>query len=223
MKRSYVAGFALLLAPAAFAQERPIAISANAPMMNERPAPDMVVGIGLSSLGANVEAAYRLDATYRVRGVVMGGVDVDYDEANEDGDFSGNLTLGGVALLGDFYPLQTGWRVSGGLLMSKAELTATGTANLQDATNVDTAVAVRFARDIAPMITTGYDISFDDGWSLNTEAGVIFTGGIDVTYTADDPSLQDQLDNDPDLQNVVDDASAIPIYPYASVTVSFRF
>lgn len=214
--------FAVLFAPFAMAQENRGTV--NTPSaINETPAPDVIVGLGVSTLGANLEAAYRMNPTYQVRGVVMGGIDIDYDETSDDGEFNGNLTLGGVALMGDFYPLQTGWRVSGGLLFSGSELTATGTADVEGAMNVDADIEARFASEIAPMITTGYDVAMGERWSLNTEAGLIFIGGIDLTYTASDPTLQDELDNDPDLRETVEDASDIPIYPYASITVSFRF
>lgn len=223
MKLSYLIPLGLFVASSAFAQDDSIPADDVAATVLESPAPEVIVGVGLSTLGANLEAAYRINPTYQVRGVVMGGVDVDYDETDEDGDFNGNVTLGGVALLGDFYPLQTGWRISGGVLFSSSELSATGTTDVEGATGVEAEIAARFASDVAPMITTGYDVGLAEGWSLSTEAGLIFTGGIDVTYTADDPALQDELDNDPDLQDAADEASDLSVYPYASVTVSFRF
>ena len=231
MKRSLTTGLALLLATSATAQDAPevpaeadpAAMVAEAPDMMDAAAPEMSIAFGTSSLGLNIEAAYRLNPTYRVRGVFMGGIDVDYDESDEDGDFSGNLTLGGLAVMGDFYPLQSSWRVSGGLLLSNSELSATGTADVEGTGNVDATIEASFANDIAPMITTGFDTQLAPGWSLNTETGLIFTGGIDLEYTANDPTLQDELDNDPDLQDAKDDLSDISIFPYVSVTVSYTF
>ena len=223
MYRSLFVGLACLGTSTAMAQEAPVPDLNGVKVTLEPPTPEVVVGLGLSTLGANIEAAYRINPTYQVRGVVMGGVNVDYEESDEDGEFSGNLTLGGVAVMGDFYPLQSGWRISGGLFLSNAELSASGTTDVQGATDVDAEVEARFASDIAPMLTTGYDLGFGRGWSLSTEAGVIFTGGVDVIYTADDTALQDELDNDPDLQDIVEDARDVPVYPYASVTVSFKF
>jgi len=211
----------VLVASYVSAQEQPVT---TASVLDPSPMQEVVVGFGASTLGANIETAYRINPNYRVRGILMGGVDADFEETDEDGDFSGNVTLGGVAIMGDFYPLQSGWRVSGGLFISNTELSGTGTADVEGvATSVDADVAAQFAGDITPMLTTGYDLGLGGGWSLNTEAGVIFTGGIDVTFTAENPTLQAELDNDPELQEIVEDASEIPVYPYASVTVSFRF
>ncbi|MEM6312107.1 MAG: hypothetical protein AAF754_18930 [Pseudomonadota bacterium] len=222
MKLFIALALALLLAPPVVAQQA-ADVSENAPVIAETPLPDVVVGMGISTLGANIEAAYRLNPTYRVRGIVMGGVDIAYDAEDASGDFVGDVVLGGVAIMGDFFPLQSGWRLSGGLFLSNAELRATGTAEVEGGGTVDADIDARFASEIAPMVTTGYDIGFGRGWSLNTEAGVIFTGGIDVTYTAEDPALQDALDSDADVQDVVESAADLPIYPYASLTVSFQF
>lgn len=222
MKLFIALALALLLAPPVVAQQA-ADVSENAPVIAETPLPDVVVGMGISTLGANIEAAYRLNPTYRVRGIVMGGVDIAYDAEDASGDFVGDVVLGGVAIMGDFFPLQSGWRLSGGLFLSNAELRATGTAEVEGGSTVDADIDARFASEIAPMVTTGYDIGFGRGWSLNTEAGVIFTGGIDVTYTAEDPALQDALDGDADVQDVVESAADLPIYPYASLTVSFQF
>lgn len=220
MLRFAVTVFLALIASHAAAQEGTSTASSELDPVSTQ---EIVVGFGVSTLGANIETAYRINPSYQVRGILMGGIDADFEETDEDGDFSGNVTLGGVALMGDFYPLQSGWRVSGGLFLSNTELTGTGTAEVDGGLTVDADVDARFAGDITPIVTTGYDLGLGRGWSLNTEAGVIFTGGIDVTYTADDPALQDELDNDAELQEIVEDASNIKLYPYASVAVSFRF
>ncbi|MDX8350400.1 hypothetical protein SLH49_20620 [Cognatiyoonia sp. IB215446] len=220
MLRFVVTALLALIASHAAAQEGSSTVSS---VLDPASTQEVVVAFGVSTLGANIETAYRINPNYQVRGILMGGIDADFEETDEDGDFSGNVTLGGVALMGDFYPLQSGWRVSGGLLLSNTELSGSGTAEVEGAGRVEADVSAQFSGDINPMLTTGYDLGLGRGWSLNTEAGVIFTGGIDVTYTADDPALQDELDSDPELQEIVEDASDIAVYPYASVAVSFRF
>ncbi len=184
---------------------------------------DISVALGVSSLGGNIEAAYQIDPSYRVRGALIGGVDYSYEESDDDADFEGSIELGGLALIGDFYPLQNGWRVSGGLFFSNTELSATGTADIEGLGEEAVETTASFANDISPMITTGYDLRFGDGWSFNSEVGLIFTGGIDIDYTATDPLVQDQVDDDPDLQEAQDDAEDISIFPYISLTMSYQF
>ncbi|WP_341367324.1 hypothetical protein [Yoonia sp. BS5-3] len=198
------------------------AICANAATAQE--AGDVSVALGVSTLGANIEAAYQIDPTYRVRGALIGGIDFDYEESDDEADFEGSIELGGLALIGDFYPLQNGWRVSGGLLFSNSELSATGTADIEGLGEEDVTISAAFVNDIAPMITTGYDANFgDSGWAFNTEAGLIFTGGIDLSFDADNAAVQDQVDDDPDVQEAQSDAEDITLYPYVSLSVSYRF
>lgn len=189
---------------------------------NAQEAGDISAAVGISSLGANLEAAYQIDPTYRVRGAFIGGIDVSYEESDADGEFEGNFQLGGLALLGDFYPLQSGWRISGGLFFSNSELSATGTTDV-DGVDIDAETTAEFSSAIAPMVTTGYDLRFGDGWSFNSEIGLIFTGGIDLAVTADDPTLQSEIDDDADVQDAIDDAADISLYPYIGFGLSYTF
>lgn len=199
------------------------AIALSASIATAQEAGDTSVALGLSTFGANIEAAYQIDPTYRVRGALMGGLSFDYEESDADGEFDGSFDLGGLAVLGDFYPVQNGWRVSGGLFFSNTELSATGTADIDGVGTEAVTTTAKFANDIAPMITTGYDASFGDGWSFNSEIGVIFTGGIDLDVQADNALVQGQVDDDADVQEAKADAEDIIALPYLSLTVGYSF
>lgn len=200
------------------------AIALSASVATAQEAGDTSVALGLSTFGANIEAAYQIDPTYRVRGALMGGLSFDYEESDADGEFDGSFDLGGLAVLGDFYPVQNGWRVSGGLFFSNTELSATGTADIDGVVGAQSVTtSAKFANDIAPMITTGYDASFGDGWSFNSEIGVIFTGGIDLDVQADNALVQGQVDDDADVQEAKADAEDIIALPYLSLTVGYSF
>lgn len=73
------------------------------------------------------------------------------------------------------------------------------------------------------MIATGYEFEMLPQWNLNIEAGVIFTGGINVDFTADDPDAQDDVDNDQDLQDIKDDFEDLGIFPHVGLTVAYKF
>ncbi len=180
------------------------------------------IGFGFSSLGANLEAQYKVNPSYAVRGVFMGGISADYEESDEDGDYDGSIDLGGVAVMGDFYPTQGGWRISGGLLFSNNELSATGTVDVAGTDEAAT-ITAKFENEISPIVTTGYEWAFADGWKFTPEAGIIFNGGIDLQFDATNPLAQDDIDNDPDLQDARDDASDIVVLPYVALTVSYQF
>jgi hypothetical protein len=73
------------------------------------------------------------------------------------------------------------------------------------------------------MLTTGYDLAFGRGWSFNSEIGVIFNGGIDLDVTAVDSSIQQTVDDDPDVQDAKSDADDITVLPYIGVSLGYRF
>lgn len=184
---------------------------------------DTSISLGVSTFGANIEAAYQINPSYRVRGALMGGLSFDYDESGADGDFIGDFTLGGVAILGDYYPMQNGWRVSGGVFFSNTELNTTGTTNIDGHGDESVSLAAKFSNEISPMLTTGYDWSFGSGWSLNSEIGVVFNGGIDLDVTADNAAIQQDVDDDADVQQAKADAQDIVALPYIGLTVAYRF
>ncbi len=187
---------------------------------------DVSVGLGLSNFGVNLEGAYQIDPQWRARGAIMGGLSTDFEDDDDGDTIEGEFDLGGAALLADYYPMQGGWRVSGGLFISNTELSATG--NVQTGTialpvESGATVTAEFENTVSPMITTGYDWQFSDGWSFNSEIGAIFTGGIDVSYAATLPADQAAIDADAEVQEAISDASDINAIPYISLGVSYRY
>jgi len=181
------------------------------------------VGLGFSNFGINLEAGYKINPSFRVRGALMGGVNFEYEETDIDGEVEGEFDLGGLALLGDYYPNQGGWRISGGLFFSNTELSTTGTSDIDALVDDTVTVDAEFANTIAPMITTGYDWAFADGWALNTEIGVIFNGGFDLDVKGTNAADQAVIDDDADVQEAKDDASDVSPLPYLGITVSYQF
>ncbi|MGJ8622797.1 MAG: hypothetical protein ACSHW1_08465 [Yoonia sp.] len=199
------------------------ALTAACTIANAQDSGDISVGVGLSTFGANLEAAYQITPDLRARGALMGGLNLDFEES-DDADIEGEFNLGGAALLADYYPLQNGWRVSGGLFFSNTDLTATGTVETEPGpVSRSATVSAQFENEIAPMITTGYDWSFSDSWALTSELGVIFGGGIDLSFETDDAADQAAIDDDPDVQEAIADAADITVLPYLSLGVSYRF
>ncbi|PJI84544.1 autotransporter-like protein [Yoonia maricola] len=179
---------------------------------------DFTVGTGLSTFGLNLEGAYQIDPQWRARGAFMGGLSLDFDETDDGDTVEGEFNLGGLAALADYYPMQNGWRISGGLFLSNTDLSASGQVNGDEAD-----VTAEFANKVAPMITTGYDWRFGSGWAMTSEVGVILTGGIDIEYEAENPADQAAIDADPDVRDAISDAADIKALPYLSLGVSYTF
>lgn len=198
-------------------------ISAAATAASAQDMGDITVGAGLSTFGANLEAAYQVNPTLRLRGALMGGVDATYSDTDTAGvTVTGDAQLGGVALLADYYPTGGAWRLSGGVFFSNTDLTASGEVDLPTGPEAATITAA-FSSDVAPMVTAGYEYRFGGGWSLNLEGGVVYTDGIDVTFTATDPTAQAEIDADADVVDAISTAKDVVVWPYLSLGVTYRF
>jgi len=184
--------------------------------------PAWSLGAGLSTMGANVEAQYRLTPRIGLRGVVSGGINRDFDVSDTDFDISGNIKMGATSLLLDAYPLGGSWRISAGLLKSGMEFNAAGTVDVSGVQETAD-VTARFSKSTAPIVTTSYDVRLGKSLAITPEIGVIFNGGIDLAFEATGTTLQSTIDNDPDVQDAIQTAADINKLPYIALTISYRF
>lgn len=193
---------------------------------------DTTIGGGLSIFGPALETSYQVDSDSRLRGVLMGGLGYNDAQTDDDGNrFDINIDLAAAAVLLDYYPDGFGWRVSGGLLVNLSDLTATGQGGPDDAFEVNgqsfsggsVTVESRFANDVAPMVTAGYDYDLGNDWIVSGEFGAVYVGGIETQLTASNDALQDAVNSDEDFQNSIRELEDIKVLPYLSVSVSFRF
>jgi hypothetical protein len=189
------------------------------------------VAFGLSTFGPTLEGTYQIDQKWRLRGAVMGGLNYSETETEDDNSYDVDAELGAVALLADYYPTTSGFRVSGGLLLNTTKVDATTVASAGSPISIDDeeftsgSVTARgeFAKRISPMITTGYDYRFSNAWTLSGEIGAVYTGGVDLTAKGSTTELQTAINGSQDYRDARSDASDITFYPYISVTVGYRF
>lgn len=177
-------------------------------------AQEFSAGAGLTSLGPAIEGSYMLNDQFTARAQIIGGVSVSGTETAEidgsDYDIDGDGSFGGVALLGDYYPTASGWRVSGGLFISNTNLEAAFTGPQ----TFDAEIA--FKREVAPMITTGYKFNLGNSWHLSTDAGVIISE-LEAVTDSTDPDVLDEV------ASINDDLSEIPVVPHLSLTVGYQW
>jgi hypothetical protein len=190
-------------------------------------------GFGVSTFGLYGSAAYEVMPKLRLRGVLTGIPDFEF-EGDED-DFGTDITadgsLGGIAALADYYPRNGGFRVSGGLFFADSTLNGSGTGfEADDGETYDDAridASMRFENEVAPMLSIGYVSGGTRGWGFESELGLIGIGGIEVTL--DGRSGDDSVDAEfeQDLQDMEDDANEmggdLVVYPWLSLGVSYRF
>ncbi|WP_322895031.1 MULTISPECIES: hypothetical protein [unclassified Yoonia] len=172
---------------------------------------DLSVGLGLTSFGYSLQGEYEIQPKLSLRAMIMGGLSFSDEFDDDDFTVDGKLDLGGFAVLADYYPLSNPWRISGGLFFSNTELTGTfddeGTVYEGD---------VKFKNEVAPMITTGFNYPFGNGWAFSGDVGVVVSS-LEVSSAETDPSVQDSIDE------ANDDLSDIPVFPYIGFAVSYSY
>ena len=206
-------------------------------------------GLGVTSLGATVEGQYRINENWAVRGLYSGGLSFDDSGTEIDSDvtttYTGSGNLGGAAILMDYYVGGSGFKISGGLLMSttgldlSSNLSPTGAGSFEfgdldiNAGSVDVDASAQFKRSMAPMITLGYDWRITERFSLNAEIGAIAIGGFDIDMTAtpdqdainagfDQASIDSEIDKE--IAKAQDDiGSQADLYPFIGIMGTWRF
>lgn len=172
---------------------------------------DLSVGIGATSMGASLEVQYGVTPNIAVRGMVMGGINLEDEFDVDDGTLDGEAELGGVAVVADYYPFANPWRVSGGLFFSNFSLSGEYT---EDGTTYD--AEVEFKQDVVPMLTTGFDYEFTQGWSLTGDIGVLISP-LEASSDSADPLVQDDVDElNADLEDV-------PVFPFVGLAVTYTY
>lgn len=187
--------------------------------------------IGLSTFGANYEAVYQLRDNMRLRGAVMGGLNYSGTETDDGATYDVDANLSAFAVMADYYPTNSGWRVSGGLLVNGSKMDSTITGSAADPIEIDGEffdtgsmdVDADFVNTLSPIATTGYDYRFKNNWTLSGEIGAIYTGGIDLRATSATAEIQTAIDASNDYQSARDDASDLTFLPYLSITVGYSF
>lgn len=190
------------------------------------------LGVGVGALGLTVEPTLRLSPSLGMR-VPLGFAKLSRTEDVEGNPVTGDLRLGGVALVGDFFPGGAGLRVSGGVLASNLRLSGNseGSITLNDADYTGRLSAYAETRNkLNPMLMVGYESgSGGAGWSISGDLGVVFNDGMQGSIDVDlDPGvLVDQTAFEADLAaartQLRDDLADVKLLPYVKVSVAFRF
>lgn len=169
------------------------------------------VGVGSTNFGLSLEGEYTVSPQFGVRGMLMGGLSIDDEFELDEATIDGEADFGGIALVGDYYPLSNAWRVSGGLFISNTEI-----SGIVDDEGTVYEGEIEFANSVAPMITTGFSTQIAQGWSISGDIGVIISN-LEVSSDDADPIVQSDID---DLN---DDLEDVPVFPFVGFAVTYSY
>lgn len=187
-----------------------VAMLSFATMASAQDVGDFNAGAGLSILGPMVEGSYQVTPELAVRGIAFGAISltdtVELDEYTVDG----SITLNGGGLLMDYYPTNSGWRLSGGVVVTDFALDGDFTGPEDFVGNIS------LKNDVAPLVTTGYRHTFRNNLTLSGDLGVMVNGLVASSNNVD-PLVQDEIDS------LNADLDQIPVVPFVSIMVGYTF
>jgi hypothetical protein len=185
------------------------------------------LGLGVSTVGPQIQFAYRQSHTLGYRGFVAGGISDKATQTESGVTYNVDGNMGGIGMLLDYYPMNNGLRVSGGLFSSntKIGIKSTITAPTDIGGTVYSSGTIdgnlKFARDISPLLSFGYDWNMGSNWTLGAELGAIFNDGFKAKATAGGAISQTDLDQE--MKTLEDTLNKAKFYPYVSLIASYRF
>lgn len=191
------------------------------------------VGLNVSTLGIGAEAGYRLDSHFGVR-IGANGFAWSFDKTFDSTPYTIDAHLASGGGLIDYYPFETGFRLTAGLKINGngASGTATPTSNVRIGGSTFTPAQIGTLdahvgyNTVAPYLGLGYAGRVSPAFELSIDAGVMYQGTADVSLTASSP-----LANTPTVQNALaqerddirHDANYLEFFPVLTLGATYHF
>lgn len=179
--------------------------------------------LGINGLGLGYAASVTPD--WAVRGQVNWLPKQSY--TGNVGDFGSganltvDLTWSSFQLVGDWYPGDGGFRLSGGLVFNDNKITVAGTGSV-NGTNGTVNGEIKLSEDVAPYLGLGYSIRprAAKGWGFNMDAGVMFQNPKASLTATGGPSAADIAAQRAKMQDAIDQLKVMPVI---ALGVSYSF
>jgi|APCry1669189000_1035189.scaffolds.fasta_scaffold00744_1 hypothetical protein len=133
-----------------------------------------------------------------------------------------DLNLSSLQVVGDWYPGDSGFRLSGGLVLNNNKVSMTGTnATVGTQTGVNVDGEIKLSETISPYVGLGYSTKPKDarGFGFNMDLGVMFQNP-KISLHAPGAS---QADIDAQLLKVQDSVNKLKAMPVLGVGMSYSF
>lgn len=133
-----------------------------------------------------------------------------------------DLNLNSVQVVGDWYPMDGGFRLSGGVVFNNNKITMAGTGNVNNKPATVNA-EIKMSDTVSPYLGLGYSTKPKDakGFGFNFDLGVMFQKP-KVTMTATGAGVT-QADIDAQLVKVQDAIDKLKTMPVVGLGISYSF
>lgn len=191
------------------------------------------VGLNVSTLGIGAEGGYRFDDHFGVR-IGANGFTYSFNKTFDSTPYSVDAHLASGGGLIDYYPFESGFRLTAGVKINGngASATSTPTSNITISgttltpAQVGTLNAHVGYNTVAPYLGLGYAGRVSPAFELSIDAGVMYQGTADVSLTASSP-----LASTPTVQNALaqerndiqHDANSLEFFPVLTLAATYHF
>lgn len=185
----------------------------------------VTIGAGVGSMGLMVQPSFQTSHKTSVR-VPIGFGNADFSTTVDGIDYDVSGSIGGVGVVGDYYPSAGSFRVSGGLIKTNLEANGRATGNIAVGANtyvgVDLRTKVEPNNSVAPMVSVGFDGHIGKGWGVNSDIGAMYIGGLTATAT-DANGTVSQTDLDAEVSEINDELSEMSVVPFINLGATYRW
>ncbi len=183
------------------------------------------VGVGVGTMGLVVEPAVQTGRRTAVRlPVAFGSANSSTEVDGIDYDISGSV--GGVGVLADYYPSGGSFRVTGGLFKTNLEATGRAVGSVEVGANtyagVDLSMRSTPDNTVAPVVALGFNGHFGAGWSVSSDVGVMYIGGMSASVS-DATGTVSASDLAAEMAAVNEELSDISVIPFIKLGATYRW
>lgn len=198
---------------------------------------DVGVAAVVGTLGPGLALTLPINSMLNAR-IYGAGLKFGLNAKDDDLDYDGDLTLGGIGPLLDYHPFSNGLRASAGFLYVFNEFDGTARCDQAGCAVGDAANIIQSGDRVdgnvdysgfAPYVGLGWGnaVAKSGRWSFSFDVGALFTGGPDVSVKcraaimASQAACQSEADNE--RKDLKDEIGNYKIYPVVSLGVGLRF
>ena len=188
------------------------------------------IGVKVSTLGLGLDYSFTIAESFEGR-VGFNAFKHHLSKNLNGGDFQGDIKLGTVNMLVDWFPAHDSLRLTAGLMYNKNKISLSRSGTVDDgSTNGLTVTEYAYGdyRKLAPYLGIGWTgKKKDQGLSLAVDLGVLFQGDPRSYISTDNAACiaytkcnQKLIDDSVELNDAM---KKLRYYPVASATVSYLF
>ena len=186
------------------------------------------VAIGGGTLGLTGEVGFKAD-----RLGVRGNINYFHYSGNSTRSgvgFTDDVELKSYGILADLYPMENGFRITGGLMINKNRFGIKGSpnqtakigSNTYSGSEVSSLSGSVENNLIAPYIGAGYVADFASGLQISADIGALLQGKSTVNLTSSNGSIS-QSDLNEEAASIKSQADQYMFYPVLSIKAGYRF